>query len=76
MADRTVVRLARRGAVEVQRDGQIINRHATQAAAISGAKAVVRGLPAGQCSQIVVQRPDETIRTEWTYGKDPHPPVG
>lgn len=56
--------------------GQVDSRHETQAAAISRARAIVRGLVAGACSQIIVQRPDGTWRTEWTYGSDPFPPLG
>ena len=56
--------------------GTVDGRYDTQAAAISRARAIVRSLSAGSISQIVVQRPDGTIREEWTYGKDPYPPVG
>jgi hypothetical protein len=48
----------------------------TQAEAISQARAHVRSLPAGTLSQILVQRDDGKFREEWTYGKDPYPPVG
>jgi hypothetical protein len=56
--------------------GAVESRQPTQTAAISVARGIVRSLPAGQVSQIKVQRPDGTIREEWTYGKDPYPPVG
>lgn len=56
--------------------GQVDSRHPTQVAAIGRARAVVRSLPPGTCSQILVQRPDGTWREEWTYGRDPYPPPG
>jgi hypothetical protein len=56
--------------------GNVDSHHNTQTAAISAARAIVRGLPAGQCSQIMVQHPDGKWRTEWTYGQDPYPPAG
>lgn len=56
--------------------GQLDGHYQTQDAAISRARAVVRSMPAGACSQIQVQRPDGTWREEWTYGRDPYPPVG
>jgi predicted regulator of Ras-like GTPase activity (Roadblock/LC7/MglB family) len=57
-------------------EGQVISRHPTQAAAMSQARATVKTLGAGSISQIMIQRPDGRIRLEWTYGKDPFPPVG
>jgi hypothetical protein len=56
--------------------GQVDSHHDTQGAAITRARAVVRSLPPGSCSQILVQRPDGTWREEWTYGRDPYPPPG
>jgi hypothetical protein len=56
--------------------GRIDNHYQMQEAAISRARTLVGSLPAGTCSQILVQRPDGQFRTEWTYGKDPFPPVG
>ena len=56
--------------------GKLDSHHGTQAAAISRARAVVRGLPAGACSQILVQGTGGQFRAEWTYGKDPYPPAG
>ncbi len=56
--------------------GRVDGHHATQTAAISRARAIVRSLPSGACSQILVQRPDGTWREEWTYGRDPYPPPG
>ncbi len=57
--------------------GKVESRgHVTQALAIAKARAIVRSLPAGACSQIIVQRPEGKIREEWTYGKDPFPPPG
>jgi hypothetical protein len=50
--------------------------HDTQTAGIARARAIVRSNPAGYVRQIKVQRPDGTIREEWTYGKDPYPPAG
>jgi hypothetical protein len=50
--------------------------HDTQVAAIRRAGAVVGSLPAGTCSQIMVQGTDGKWRTEWTYGQDPFPPPG
>jgi hypothetical protein len=78
MADRMRLFVSSDGAQwKVQWEGGKVDSHYnTQAAAISAARAVVRSLPAGHCSQIVVQRPDGTFRTEWTYGQDPYPPVG
>ena len=44
--------------------------------AIREARKKVAALPAGTVSQIRVQRADGTFQDEWTYGKDPYPPVG
>ena len=52
------------------------NTHDTLVEAVAAAKALVGGLPAGSCSQIVVQGQDGQFRTEWTYGADPFPPEG
>ncbi len=57
-------------------DGAVDTYQPTQSAAISIARGLVRALAAGQVSQIIVKRPDGTFREEWTYGKDPYPPVG
>ncbi len=56
--------------------GNVVSRHNTQAEAIKAARAVVRSLAAGACSQIMVQGTDGKWRTEWTYGQDPYPPPG
>lgn len=29
-----------------------------------------------QPTQVYIQRPDGTFRSEWTYGNDPFPPAG
>lgn len=44
--------------------------------AVKAARKLVADLPAGQVSQIIVQREDGTFQTEWTYGQDPYPPRG
>ena len=56
--------------------GDVVGYHETQVAAISAARAKVRSLPPGTCSQIMVQATDGRWRTEWTYGQDPYPPAG
>jgi len=56
--------------------GSPVSSRDTQAGAIKAARATVRGLPAGTCSQILVQGADGRWRTEWTYGQDPYPPAG
>lgn len=56
--------------------GSPVSSHDTQAVAIKAARATVRGLSAGACSQILVQGADGRWRTEWTYGQDPYPPAG
>ena len=44
--------------------------------AIYHAKLLVGRYPKGYCSQIKVKKLDGTFQTEWTYGKDPFPPIG
>ena len=56
--------------------GSVDTYHSTQDAAIKRARAVVGSLPQGECSQIMVQRPNGQWVTEWTYGSDPFPPRG
>lgn len=56
--------------------GNVASRHGTQTDAIKSARKLVGSLSEGTCSQILVQRPDGTFRTEWTYGEDPFPPPG
>lgn len=48
----------------------------TQAEAITRARSHVAELPEGTLSQIRVQGQGGQFRTEWTYGKDPFPPIG
>lgn len=55
-----------------QEGGTVLSRHDTQAAAIVAGRRIARDAQ----GQLLVQRPDGTFRTEWTYGKDPYPPVG
>lgn len=56
--------------------GDVISRHSTQTDAIAAARKIVRDNPPEHVRQIKVQRPDGTIREEWTYGKDTYPPPG
>jgi hypothetical protein len=56
--------------------GDFISIHFTKEIALSAAKAQVRSFPKGEVTSIIVQDADGEIRTEWTYGKDPYPPVG
>lgn len=41
--------------------------------AIKKAKDIAQNAPLGQ---VIIQKKDGTIQTEYTYGKDPHPPKG
>jgi len=41
--------------------------------AIQRAKSIARNAPLGQ---VIIQRKDGVIQTEYTYGEDPHPPKG
>ena len=50
--------------------------HRTQLDAIKTARAHVAGYPVGTLSQILVQRDNGSWREEWTYNKDPYPPIG
>jgi len=52
--------------------GTVLSRHRTQGAAIDAGRKVARR----EKGQLIVQRPDGTFRTEWTYGEDPFPPRG
>ncbi len=56
--------------------GDLVGHHSTQTDAIAAARAFVHDEPTGTIRQIRVQRPDGTIREEWTYGTDPNPPAG
>ena len=49
---------------------------ALKAEAIKFAKLQVKSQPPGQVTSIRVQAANGTIQNEWTYGKDPYPPVG
>ena len=49
---------------------------ATQAEAIRVARQHVASQGAGALAQILVQGTDSRFRDEWTYGKDPYPPIG
>jgi hypothetical protein len=42
-------------------------------AAVQRAKASSGG---GKNAQVLVQGENHSFRTEWTYGRDPHPPPG
>jgi len=56
--------------------GEVISRHETQVAAISGARATIRELPEGSVCTVVVQGADGTFPTEWTYASEPSPQEG
>lgn len=47
--------------------------HPTQEAAMKAATKQAKTAPKGQ---VVIHRPNGQIRTEHTYGSDPHPPKG
>ena len=51
--------------------------YATQREAIDAAiEAAHEACSRGELSQVLVQGEDLLFRTEWTYGKDPYPPLG
>lgn len=51
--------------------------YATQAAAITAAKSAAHANARKSVdSQVLVQGENNQFRTEWTYGKDPFPPIG
>ena len=56
--------------------GYVESKHATLREALDAAHIVVGRLSENTCSKIVVQRHDGTLKTEWTYGRDPFPPRG
>ena len=49
------------------------SKHKTQAAA---QKAATKQAKSASKGQVVIHRPNGQIRTEHTYGSDPHPPKG
>jgi hypothetical protein len=59
---------------KVTSGGTTLSNHQTQATAIRAAVDAAHR-HAGD-AQVMVQRPDGTFRTEWTYGHDPYPPRG
>ena len=65
------------GQWEIKIDGQHRGPYATQFAAIRMAvDAAHESGKRGDACQVLVQGRDDKFRTEWTYGKDPYPPVG
>lgn len=53
--------------------GATLSRHHTKAVAIQSGRTAAN---ANQPSQLIVQKADGTLETEWTYGDDPCPPPG
>lgn len=57
-------------AVRGEGNEKVTSTHDTQAQAIQGA----REIAINQRSEVVIHRPDGTIRDKDSYGKDPYPP--
>jgi hypothetical protein len=55
--------------------GDTDTTHETQAQAIARARAIVRSYPPGIVRQIWVLLSERAVWAEWTYGKDPYPPL-
>ncbi|MCL4712735.1 MAG: DUF2188 domain-containing protein [Pseudorhodoplanes sp.] len=62
------------GQWKVQSNGVTLSRHYHQRTATRAAVDLAHEHKGD--AQVVVQREDGTIRTEWTYGHDPYPPAG
>lgn len=62
---------------KIKFDGMHYGPYATQAAAIRVAvDCAHQSGRDGHDAQVLVQRPNNLFRTEWTYGNDPYPPPG
>ena len=57
-------------AVRPEGGDKVTSRHETQADAIERAREIARN----QETEVVIHRPDGTIRDSDSYGPDPHPP--
>lgn len=51
-------------------NSKVTSRHATQAQAAAAARDIARN----QQSEVIIHRPDGTIRDSDSYGNDPNPP--
>lgn len=60
-------------AVRSEDAGRAASKHETQDAAIDAATDIAQNARLGQ---VVIHRPNGSIREEHTYGKDPYPPKG
>jgi hypothetical protein len=58
---------------EKESDGKIFE---IKTEAIKEARRMVRTAKEGEITQIIVQKENGQIQTEWTYGTDPYPPAG
>ena len=57
-------------AVRGEGNGKVTSTHDTQADVIDRAREIARN----QHSEVVIHRPDGTIRDKDSYGRDPNPP--
>ena len=76
MSERKVVHVVPDGdnwAVRSEGAGRAASTHKTQDAAIDAATDIAQNARLGQ---VVIHRPNGTIREEHTYGQDPYPPKG
>jgi hypothetical protein len=61
------------GMWKVERDGDFFGQYRTQESAIAAAVGAARTEhKAGNLTQLTISETDGKIRTEWTYGDDPH----
>ena len=59
--------------VKIQSTNRPIANFDNKADAINKAKSIAKNAPLGQ---VIIQKKDGTIQTEYTYRKDPYPPKG
>lgn len=65
-----VTPLGNKWQVKVEKSSTMISRHNTQTKAISKAIPVAKSFG----SEVVIHRPNGTIRDKDSYGRDPYPP--